>query len=1098
MFLLILFIVLLPTISMAQTEVEGAVSGEWTVDGSPYILVDTTWVPEDEELTIEPGVTVQICRGTTLFIYGDLTAIGTEEDSIHIEVTQIQWDGWIFAVVVDLENDENDCDLAYIKMVDVPNHGFNLIQGIINIENSTLQGARTSFRRIRSNGVAGFNASNCIFEDTDVFWGDWFIRISINRCRLINTLCWADYSLVEITECQDTSSYIMGYRSDVSIIDSDFKRLDFHECRVEVRGCNISADRFGRSIILSSCMDYIIEDNIIARCIGIGSFSNGIIRGNHCGSIYFSGIRPNFSNEAEDNYVDRSIRYSGLADEEVGHGSGGPLTIRNNYMAKLDIDRIVGYESHIESNHIIKSEADSGSYIRNSDNIMFRDNLVVCSRLNISGGHNNLNNNIDVLNNTFDLTDGSITIDCECEVRLVNNIFLYASSMSRPITTRYNNIIAEYNCFYGVTPPDDLDESNICEDPFFCGGHPFDFNLMANSPCIDAGSPREDRDLDGSRSDIGVFRFDHRIDHNPVIYSAPFDYATRGGEYRYVVLACDDGDDLDIELLDNPDWLRVANGRDFVADSIVVRGEVPDDQNDFSFLVRVTDESDQIDTQRVDVQISPYTLLRGELEGELSADGGPYLIIEPVTVPIDAELTIEPGTTVLVRQGPYWRRYNCRSYVDINVFGRLTMLGTEDDSITFASELCFEENEDPIDIEDWYSYGIYLRPGSDTCRVAYSNLKHFFSYAIKADNTVLLVENSLFTENNSSHIVAYNGSRLECRNCYFDNNWNDNDPLENTSWSIKYTASDFYVENCVFSGPGEYNDYHPSGICTYGYLNRGNECEAVIRDCIFTGMGSGLNVSHTLTFTLERCLFYRNQVGVETSHSPRADIHNCTFYRNRSHIKLTIWNDEEEMGPGPVDIRNCIFSGREVPAVKLLTTYPTYELAYSSYDGIAVEHPIDGVIEPGPGCIDANPRFVNQDENDFHLDWNSPCVNAGDPASPLDPDSTRVDMGVFYRDRSEYCGDQSSRAPDEFRLYDPFPNPFNSVFRLAFDLASNSSIEISVYDIQGRSVWSSSRDRMDAGRYEVFVNAENWVSGGYFVHFKASDYKKYTRVMLIK
>ena len=32
----------------AQTEIEGEVSGEWNAEGSPYIVIDSTWVPEGE------------------------------------------------------------------------------------------------------------------------------------------------------------------------------------------------------------------------------------------------------------------------------------------------------------------------------------------------------------------------------------------------------------------------------------------------------------------------------------------------------------------------------------------------------------------------------------------------------------------------------------------------------------------------------------------------------------------------------------------------------------------------------------------------------------------------------------------------------------------------------------------------------------------------------------------------------------------------------------------------------------------------------------------------------------------------------------------
>jgi hypothetical protein len=51
---------------------------------------------------------------------------------------------------------------------------------------------------------------------------------------------------------------------------------------------------------------------------------------------------------------------------------------------------------------------------------------------------------------------------------------------------------------------------------------------------------------------------------------------------------------------------------------------------------------------------------------------------------------------------------------------------------------------------------------------------------------------------------------------------------------------------------------------------------------------------------------------------------------------------------------------------------------------------------PGEGNIDADPVFAGPYNGDFYLRWRSPCIDAGDPNSPLDPDGTRPDMGAFY------------------------------------------------------------------------------------------------------
>jgi hypothetical protein len=50
-----------------------------------------------------------------------------------------------------------------------------------------------------------------------------------------------------------------------------------------------------------------------------------------------------------------------------------------------------------------------------------------------------------------------------------------------------------------------------------------------------------------------------------------------------------------------------------------------------------------------------------------------------------------------------------------------------------------------------------------------------------------------------------------------------------------------------------------------------------------------------------------------------------------------------------------------------------------------------------------DPLFTNPWNNDFHLQATSPCIDAGDPNSPLDPDNSISDMGAFYY--HYLCGD---------------------------------------------------------------------------------------------
>lgn len=62
---------------------------------------------------------------------------------------------------------------------------------------------------------------------------------------------------------------------------------------------------------------------------------------------------------------------------------------------------------------------------------------------------------------------------------------------------------------------------------------------------------------------------------------------------------------------------------------------------------------------------------------------------------------------------------------------------------------------------------------------------------------------------------------------------------------------------------------------------------------------------------------------------------------------------------------------------------------------------ISGINANGTPCdtfynIYMDPLYVDPENDDFHLTEYSPSIDAGDPASPKDPDSTVADIGAFY------------------------------------------------------------------------------------------------------
>ncbi|MBU0520548.1 T9SS type A sorting domain-containing protein [bacterium] len=55
----------------------------------------------------------------------------------------------------------------------------------------------------------------------------------------------------------------------------------------------------------------------------------------------------------------------------------------------------------------------------------------------------------------------------------------------------------------------------------------------------------------------------------------------------------------------------------------------------------------------------------------------------------------------------------------------------------------------------------------------------------------------------------------------------------------------------------------------------------------------------------------------------------------------------------------------------------------------------------GVGNMDADPMFATTAQPHGDLLWGSPCIDAGDPYDPYDPDNTRIDMGANFYDQSK-------------------------------------------------------------------------------------------------
>ncbi|MBK6506301.1 MAG: T9SS type A sorting domain-containing protein [Ignavibacteria bacterium] len=83
-------------------------------------------------------------------------------------------------------------------------------------------------------------------------------------------------------------------------------------------------------------------------------------------------------------------------------------------------------------------------------------------------------------------------------------------------------------------------------------------------------------------------------------------------------------------------------------------------------------------------------------------------------------------------------------------------------------------------------------------------------------------------------------------------------------------------------------------------------------------------------------------------------------------------------------------------------------------------------------------------------------------------------------------------------MYNNYPNPFNPVTKIRFDLPRSSSVRILLYDITGKVVMNLVDEGLQAGSYETIFDASSLSSGLYFYRIETADFSNTKRLMLIK
>jgi len=205
------------------------------------------------------------------------------------------------------------------------------------------------------------------------------------------------------------------------------------------------------------------------------------------------------------------------------------------------------------------------------------------------------------------------------------------------------------------------------------------------------------------------------------------------------------------------------------------------------------------------------------------------------------------------------------------------------------------------------------------------------------------------------------------------------------SGGIYCSASSPLIVNCILKDNWAENGAGISNI---------NGAQPIIRNCIFmeniaygqSGGGGGMFNADTSP-EVSNCLFLRNEcynsclggAMYSTGENSTPPVTNCTFVGNTAEKGGAI---ESSYDASPV-YTNCIFwdNNASWAADEIRCKAATVTLVHcdikGGWNGPGVGTKDGGVIINGGGNINANPLFVGTANDDYHLQPESPCIDAG-------------------------------------------------------------------------------------------------------------------------
>jgi hypothetical protein len=244
-------------------------------------------------------------------------------------------------------------------------------------------------------------------------------------------------------------------------------------------------------------------------------------------------------------------------------------------------------------------------------------------------------------------------------------------------------------------------------------------------------------------------------------------------------------------------------------------------------------------------------------------------------------------------------------------------------------------------------------------------------------------------------IYCVEGSNITLEDCDFIAN------VGRSGIHLYCNDSEATLQNCVFDSVGNRDEYQ-SGIEFINSTGTIENCQLLELPRAVVAANSILSINGSLFSGSRGSGEYSPGAAIYATNGSFVEVTYSVFERGGSFdagsaIYSEVLGDVEESN---VIARNCTFANNEpanvvenISAINCIFYNNEAEWHRTNVIRFCL---VEREVEGEGNIIGEDPLFANIEEGDYHLTAESPCIDTGDPDSPLDPDSTRADMGAFY------------------------------------------------------------------------------------------------------